>query len=70
MVTENADAQSLLAPSALWPMFEHNAVLLVGRDAGLLPSLPGVVILVARLAHPRVWTLWQGSRSSCSRHRS
>jgi len=62
MVTENTDAQSLLAPSAFWPLFERNAVyFFVGRDAGLLPYFfPGVVILAVWLARPRSWTVWQG----------
>jgi hypothetical protein len=61
MITENTDAQSLLAPSAFWPLFEQNVVyFVVGRDAGLLPYFfPGVVILVVWLAHPRAWTSWQ-----------
>jgi len=61
MVTENTDAQSLLAPSAFWPMFRQNAVyFFVGRDAGLLPYFfPGVVILAVWLARPRAWTPWQ-----------
>jgi hypothetical protein len=58
MVTENTDAQSLLAPSAFWPIFRQNAVyFFFGRDAGLLPYFfPGVVILAAWLARPRAWT--------------
>jgi hypothetical protein len=61
MITENTDAESLLAPTAFWPIFEHNAgYFVIGRDAGLLPYFfPGVVILVAWLARPRSWTSWQ-----------
>ena len=61
MVTENTDAQSLLAPRAFWPMFERNVVyFFVGRDAGLLPYFfPGVVVLIAWLLCPRAWTSWQ-----------
>lgn len=62
MVTENADAGSLLAPSAFWPVFVRNVeYFFVGRDAGLIPYFfPGVVILIAWLARPRAWTLRQG----------
>src|SRR5215472_13302166 len=61
MVTENSDAEKLLAPSAFWPLFVHNSeYFFIGRDAGLLPYFfPGVVILVAWLARPSAWTLWQ-----------
>jgi len=62
MVTENTDAQTLLAPSTFWPVFAHNTLyFFAGRDAGLLPYFfPGVVILIAWLARPRAWTRWQG----------
>ena len=61
MVTENTDAQSLLAPTVFWPLFNRNVeYFFVGRDAGLLPYFfPGVVILVAWFARPRTWTMWQ-----------
>ncbi|HEX6464434.1 MAG TPA: hypothetical protein VFZ98_08275, partial [Vicinamibacterales bacterium] len=61
MVTENTDAQTLLAPAAFWPLFNRNVeYFFVGRDAGLLPYFfPGVVILVAWLVRPRTWTVWQ-----------
>jgi len=57
-ITEHTDAQTLLAPTAFWPLFRQNAVyFLIGRDAGLLPYFfPGVVILAAWLARPRAWT--------------
>lgn len=60
-VTEETDAQSLLAPSVFWPLFKQNSLFFfVGRDAGLLPYFfPGVVILIAWLARPRAWTSWQ-----------
>jgi hypothetical protein len=62
MVTENSDARTLLAPSAFWPVFVRNVgYFLVGRDAGLLPYFfPGAAILIAWLARPRAWRLWQG----------
>ena len=61
MVTENSDAQSLLAPTVFVPLFEHNTIyFFFGRDAGLVPYFfPGVVILLAWLARPRAWTGWQ-----------
>lgn len=61
MITQNTDAQTLLAPSAFWPMFEQNIVyFFVGRDAGFIPYFfPGLVILLAWLFRPRVWTMWQ-----------
>jgi hypothetical protein len=61
MVTENSDAQSLLAPSLFLPLFEHNTVyFFFGRDAGFVPYFfPGLVILLAWLASPRSWTAWQ-----------
>ena len=61
MVTENTDAEQLLAPAVFVPLFEHNTeYFLIGRDAGLVPYFfPGLVILVAWLVRPRSWTLWQ-----------
>jgi hypothetical protein len=57
-ITEHTDAQTLLVPTAFWPLFERNVVyFFIGRDAGLLPYFfPGVVILAAWLARPRAWT--------------
>lgn len=59
--TNETDAESLLAPSVFFPLFEHNSVyFLVGRDAGLLPYFfPGVVICVGWLARPHAWKSWQ-----------
>jgi hypothetical protein len=54
MVTNDTDADNVLAPSVIWPMLRRNLVYFVfGRDAGLLPYFfPGLIAIIAWLAHP------------------
>ncbi len=61
MVTENSDAQSLLAPPVFVPLFEHNVeYFLIGRDAGFIPYFfPGFLIGLVWFSRPRLWTSWQ-----------
>jgi hypothetical protein len=60
METNNADTETVFAPSVLALLPRNAGYLLAGRDAGLIPYyLPGVVLGLAWLFAIRRTTVWQ-----------